>query len=172
MGALSAAAGPLMFFGAISSAYGAFSQARSTRLQLELQADLSLINARMSESAAQSELLRGQRSEQGLRLKTAGLKSSQRAAMAANGIDLGSDTAINVLTSTDVMGEIDAKTVQVNAVRAAWGYRTQGVNSENTARMARANAKGSDPMAAAASSLLGSAASSSMNYYKLGRARD
>lgn len=164
-GAFGAAAGPMMFFGAISSAYGAFAQARSTRLQLQLQADLSQINARLSESTAQSTLLAGQQQEQNARLKTAGLKSNQRASMAANGIDLGSDTALNVLTTTDVMGEIDANTIQANAVRAAWGYRTQGVNAENTARMARANAEGISSTSAAASSLLGSAGTVASSYY-------
>jgi hypothetical protein len=170
MGALGAAAGPLMIFGAISSAYGAYSQTRSLRLQLQLQSDLSAINARLAESSAQSTLLAGQHQEQNARLKTAALKGSQRAGMAANGIDLGSGTATNVLTTTDVMGEIDAETINANAVRAAWGYRTQAVNAENTARMSAANAEGMSSTAAAASSLLGSAGSVASSYYMRNKA--
>jgi hypothetical protein len=59
--------------------------------------------------------------------------------MAARGIDLRSDTALNILTTTDVMGEIDAQTIEANAVRAAWGYRTEGVNYQIDAAMATAN---------------------------------
>lgn len=169
-GALGAAAGPLMIFGAISSAYGAYSQMRSTRLQLQLQADLSAINARLSESTAQSTLLAGQQQEQNARLKTAALKGSQRASMAANGLDLGSDTATNVLTTTDVMGEIDANTIHANAVRAAWGYRTQAVNAQNTARMSSANSEGMSSASAAASSLLGSAGTVASSFYMRNKA--
>jgi hypothetical protein len=165
-----AAAGPLMAAGAIGQAFGAYYQAKSQKIQLQLQADLSRINARMAESAAQSTLLSGQRQEQAVRLKTAQLKGTQRAKMAGRGIDLGSDTAVNILTGTDVMGEIDANTVAANAVRAAWGYRTEGTNSQIAATMAQANSQGISALGAATSSLLGSAGSVASTYYVLNKA--
>jgi hypothetical protein len=168
--AMGSMAGPMMILGSISSAYGAYAQVRSTKLQLKMQADLSAINARLSESTAQSTMLAGQQQEQNARLTTAGLKGSQRASMAANGIDLGSDTATNILTTTDVMGEIDANTINANAVRAAWGYRTQAMNAQNTARMSSANAQGLSGTAAAASSLLGSAGTVASSYYMRNKA--
>jgi hypothetical protein len=114
-------------------------QGKSQKLELDLKATVSDINARLAETAAQTTLLTGQRQEQGQRLKTAQLKSTQRNRMAARGIDLRSDTALNILTTTDVMGEIDAQTIEANAVRAAWGYRTEGVNYQIDAAMATAN---------------------------------
>lgn len=165
-----AAAGPMMAMGAISSAFGAYYQSKAQKTQLRLQADISRINARVAENAAQSTLLSGQRQEQSTRLRTAQLKSTQRAKMAGRGIDLGSDTALNILTGTDVMGEIDANTVAANAVRAAWGYRTEGTNSQIAASMASANAAGISPMASATSSLLGSAGSVASTYYSLNKA--
>jgi len=114
-------------------------QGKSQKLELDLKATISGINARLAETAAQTTLLTGQRQEQGQRLKTAQLKSTQRNQMAARGIDLRSDTALNILTTTDVMGEIDAQTIEANAVRAAWGYRTEGVNYQIDAAMAAAN---------------------------------
>jgi activator of 2-hydroxyglutaryl-CoA dehydratase len=164
-----ATAGPLMAIGAIGSAFGSYYQAKAQRAQLRLQADLSRINARVAESAAQSTLLAGQRQEQGVRMRTAQLKSRQRATMAARGIDLGSDTAVNILTGTDVMGEIDANTVAANAVRAAWGYRTEGTNSQIAASMSEANARGVSPGASAATSLLGNAGSVASTYYSLNK---
>jgi hypothetical protein len=165
-----ATAGPLMVIGAIGSAFGSYYQAKAQRTQLRLQADISRINARVAEGAAQSTLLAGQRQEQATRLKTAKLKSTQRATMAARGIDLGSDTALTILTGTDVMGEIDANTVAANAVRAAWGYRTEGTNSQIAASMSEANARGVSPMASATSSLLGNAGSVASTYYSLNKA--
>ena len=46
-----------------------------------------------------------------------------------------------------------------NAVRSAWGYRTQAVNFENEALTKRATAGAINPFGSAAGSLLGSAAS-------------
>jgi hypothetical protein len=152
--------------GAASSAVGAYYGAQSQKASLELQASLSDINARMSESAAQQTLLTGQREAQKSRIATANLKGSQRASMAANGIDLGEGTANQILTSTDVLGEIDANTLQANAVRNAWGYRTQGVNQSNQALMSRAAAGAISPGMAATSSLLGSAGSVASNWYQ------
>lgn len=151
--------------GAASSALGAYYGAKSQKQSLELQANLADINARMSESSAQQTLLTGQRDEQKSRIATANLKGTQRASMAANGIDLGEGSATQILTSTDVMGEIDANTIQANAVRSAWGYRTQGVNQTNQALTSRASAGAINPGQSAMTSLLGSAGTVAGNWY-------
>jgi hypothetical protein len=151
--------------GAASSAVGAYYGAKSQKQSLEFQANMADINARMSESAAQSTLLTGQREEQRSQIATANLKGSQRASLAANGVDLGEGSAANILTTTDVMGEIDANTIQANAVRSAWGYRTQGVNQSNQALMSRASAGAINPGQAAATSLMGSAGSVAASWY-------
>jgi hypothetical protein len=156
--------------GAASSALGAYYGAQSQKSSLELQANLADINARMSESSAQQTLLTGQRDEQKSRIATANLKGTQRASMAANGIDLGEGSAAQVLTSTDVMGEVDADTIAANAVRSAWGYRTQGVNQSNQALMSRASAGAINPGQAAVTSLLGSAGTVAGNWYQYSKA--
>lgn len=145
----------LMLLGALGSAGGSFYTARTQRTQLNLQADLAAI-------AAEGELQRGQREEQQVRLQTARTKGAQRAALAANGIDLSSASAAEILTSTDVMGEIDAETVAANARRAAWGHRAQG-------EMARATARGISPLLSAGTSLLGGATQAATSWYMLDR---
>jgi len=156
--------------GAASSAVGSYYSAQSNKTSLGLQADLADINARMSESAAQQTLLTGQREEQKSDIATANLKGTQRASMAANGIDLGVGTANQVLTSTDVLGEADANTIHANAVRNAMGYRTQGVNQTNQANMSRASASAISPLTSATTSLLGSAGSVASNWYQYNKA--
>lgn len=159
----------VMGAGAASSAVGAYYGAKSQKVSLELQSSLSDINARMSESAAQQTLLTGQREDQKSRIATANLKGSQRAGMAANGIDLGEGSATQVLTSTDVLGEVDANTLHANAVRSAWGYRTQGVNQSNQALMSRASAGAINPGQSAMTSLLGSASSVASSWYMMNK---
>lgn len=153
--------------GAGAGAVGSYYEAKGQKIALKAAAGIADTNARISEMSAQGELYKGQRDEQRLRLGTAKLKGSQRASMAANGIDLGSDTAVNVLTSTDTLGEIDANTIAANAARSAWGYRQQGTNYTNEAIMARASAKGINPFMSAGKSLMTSAASISQTRYKL-----
>lgn len=111
------------------------------------------LNARLAEDSAQFALLNGQRQEQKLDLAAAQLKSKQRATMAANGVDLGSGSPLNVLTSTDVMHASDANQISSNAIRAAFGYRMQETNYQNQATMARATGEAQSTMALAGGSI-------------------
>lgn len=164
---VSPAMGPLLStFGAINGAIGTYYQMQAMQNNLRFQSDMAKINAQISETNAQATLLAGQRAQQNVRLRTAKLKSGQRVAMAANGIDLGSKTAVNVLTSTDLMGEIDAQTVENNAIRAAFGYRTQAVNDQNTARLSSSVADNISPFGSAAGSLIGSAGKVADGWYR------
>lgn len=145
--------------GAVMGAMGAYNSAGQQKSSLNFQAGMSDINARMAEQAAQTTLSAGQRDEQNARLKTAALKGTQTANLAANGVDLGSGSATNILTTTDVMGESDALTINANTSRAALAQRTQAVNYQNDALLKRATAGSINPGMAAFSSLLGSAGS-------------
>jgi hypothetical protein len=137
---------------------GSYYSALGQKSALKFQATMAELNADAAESDARNSLLRGEREEQRLRLDTAQLKSSQRVSIASNGIDLGSDTAAAVLTSTDVLGEIDANQTKANALREAWGHRTEAVNYRNEANMARSTAGAISPGMSAFTTLLTSAA--------------
>lgn len=152
--------------GAAMSVIAAYQGAESQKNTLNASADIADINARMLESTAQSTLLTGQREEQKSRIATANLKSKQRTALAANGVDLGVGSAENILTTTDYMGEVDANTIQANAVKSAWGYRTQSVNESNKARTSRATAGGISPEGAAFTSLIGGAGQVASSWYQ------
>jgi hypothetical protein len=160
----------MMGFGAATSVVGAYNSAAMQKDSLGFSAAIADINARMSEQSAQAELQRGEREYQSSRLKTAGLKSRQRASLAANGVDLGVGSAAEILTSTDVMGEIDANTIQANAVRSAWGYRTQAVGYQNDALIKRASASSINPGMAAFTTLLTEGSKVGMSYYGMNKA--
>ena len=156
--------------GAASSAVGAYFSAASDKSRLRFQAKMSELNAAQIEKAAQQTVRAGHAEEQSVRLRTAQLKSSQRAAMAANGIALNEGSALEVLTTTDYLGETDANTVQANATRAAWGYKVQATTAQNEALMARATASAIKPGMLAATSLLGSATQIGTQWYGLNKA--
>ena len=158
--------------GAVTSAIGAYYSAQSAQNTLKHQSKMSEINARIAELGARSALLQGQRQEQSVRLRGAQVKARQRVSLAASGIDIAnSETALNLLTSSDYFTESDALTVQRNAIQSAWGYRTQATDYRSQGAMARADAGAVSPGMAAASSLIGSATSVADRWYSRNQLR-
>lgn len=153
--------------GSVMSVIGAFAGAQSQRSALAFQADMARINQAIAESNARGALMVGQREVQRSRLATAQLKSTQEAGMAANGIDIGEGSAARVRTSTDFMGEVDANTIAANAIRAAFGYRTQATNFGIDATMKDASASAVSPVMAAGSSLLTGAGRVASSWYAM-----
>lgn len=153
--------------GAIGSTIGAYQQAKSARSQLRYQAAMAEINARLSESSAQQALQQGQQQVAATTMKYGAVKSSQRAAMAANGVDLGVGSAAEVQASTDVLKDIDKNTVQANAIQAAWAYRQQCANYQNQALMDRTSASSLSPASAFGTTLLGGATRVAKSWYML-----
>lgn len=156
--------------GAVTSTIGAYSSAQNQRATLLGQADVADTNARIAELGAQSELAQGQREVGRLTMRAGQLKSTQRANMAANGVDLGAGNAAEVQASTDLMKEIDSNTVTANAVNAAWGRRTQATNYRNEARTARLTAGAINPGLSAATTLMSSAGSVAQSWYGMTKA--
>lgn len=160
----------MQVIGAINGAIGSFYSTKAQISALEFQSDMAEINARIAERGAQSVLDQGQRQIGQLTLRAGQLKSSQRTAMAANGIDLGVGNAAEIQASTDIMKEIDKNTIEANAVRSAWGYRTQATSLQNEALVKRGTADAMSPFGAMTSSLLGNAGGVAMNWYQLNKA--
>lgn len=180
-GAVSAVGGIASGIGAIFSAMAQKSVLKYQAQSMEANANhvrvMSGVNSRIAELGAQSVLLQGQQQVASLTLRSRQLKGSQRAALAANGVDLGVGNAAEAQASTDVMTEIDKNVIEANAVRSAWGYRTQGVaaqigaeaqatNYETNAIGARASANSISPAMAGASSMLTSASRVSDAWYR------
>lgn len=133
---------------------GSYYSAKGQKMQLKLQARLAELNAEMANSQARDALMQGQRAEQSVRMQGAQVKSAQRAAMGASGVDLSSETSVALQTSTEFLSELDANTVKANALRAAWGHRMNAVNYRGQATMGRAQASAISPLMAATGTLL------------------
>jgi hypothetical protein len=152
---------------ATTQTVGSYYAAKGERTALKLQARIAEVNARIADGQARDALQRGERQEQASRLGAAQMRSTQRTGMAAGNIDLGSETAAAVLTSTDYLSEMDAAQIKANALRDAWGYRMEAVGQRGRAEMSRATARGISPLGDAASTLLTSAAQVGMSYASL-----
>lgn len=93
-------------------------------------------NASMADRAAQDALTRGAVAETQQRQRTAGLIGSQRASLAAQGIDANADTGAEIQADTARMGELDALTIRNNAARESFGYQTQALSDRMQGEMA------------------------------------
>lgn len=156
--------------GAGVNAIAASSAAAGQKSKLESAASAELLNAQMYESAAQQELRRGIGEQQAVQRRTANLKADQKVALAANGIDLGSGSAVNILTTTDYMGELDANMTHANSVRSAFGLRRQAQTSKNQADAFKSSANGIDPGMAGFTSLLSDASTVASSWYSAKKA--
>ncbi|MEX3628261.1 MAG: hypothetical protein VB138_01115 [Burkholderia sp.] len=167
-GATTAAALGMSAASAGSGMVGSYYSAQSQQSSLEFQANMSRIsagaqesnasmveslgaanadairatgdfNASIAELGAQSALSAGQQQIATQTLKAGQLKSSQRAAMAANGVDLGEGSAAEVQQSGDIVKDIDMDTLRANAARAAMGYRVQGMQAQLGSQLSALN---------------------------------
>lgn len=156
--------------GTILSTVGAYNQASATRSAYQYQAQVDANNAQIAQWQASDAIQRGQTEEQNVRLKTAGLISSQRAQMAANGVDLSEGSPIDILATSKFMGERDALQVKDNALRSAWGYTVQANNQTASSEFNKYAASNVSPITSAGSSLLSGATSVADKWYQYSKA--
>lgn len=187
--------------GLAMGAYGAMEQAEGQKNQAEYSAAVGRNNAQIAEWSAADAEARGefaakdaekrgkltaddaqQRGElEAQRLRRAGdmTKGSQRAAIAARGLDLGEGTAFDLQEQTDFFSLYDQSTARNNAAREgwtattnakseafqqrtgaardAWGMRTQGTNYSSASKAQQAIGGAISPGGAAATSLISGA---------------
>jgi len=117
-------------------------------------------NAMMAEYAAQDAQRRGENEAESIRRKGASLKSAQRAAFAAKGVDVGYGGAADIQDQTDFFTESDIATTRTNARREAWNYRAQGQQA-----LAMGKADSMNAMLAAGGTLLGGAGKVADKWY-------
>ena len=155
-------------FGVGMQAAGAYGASKAAKIAYEYQAMVASNNARLGEWQAGQAITRGQTLENNVRQKGAQVAGTQRAAMAARGLDVNSaDTsASNILTDTAFMTERDALTTRDNAAKEAWAIRMEATNSSNNALLYQARAAGENPTMAAVGSLVGGASSVNKSWYE------
>jgi hypothetical protein len=162
--ALGAGGGALSLFGAIT-------KANNTATADNAQANQLTANETYAEQAAASAVTTGIASAANTETKGAQTVASQRAAMAANGIDVNAaGTAQNVQTSTQYITDQNVNTITANAARTAMGYTQQEQSDVTNAAAYRAAASSVSPAMAGATSLLTSATGVASSWYRNQRA--
>lgn len=125
----------------VLTAAGGVYKADAEKKAGQYQAEVADQNAKLNDFRAEQAGQIGAIQEEQHRAKVRQLAGTQRANLAANGVDLGSGTALDMVTETYTMGEQDALMVRYNAMNEAWGFRTEAVNDRNRGRFAKAQGK-------------------------------
>lgn len=152
--------------GTLTAAHGAYGEARANKQALEYQATVDRNNQQFAEWQASDALNRGEKTWQKQQLAVASLKGTQRAALAANGVALDEGSAARILTDTDFLGALDARTIRNNAAKESFGYQTQATQYGNDAAMKGYTASNIHPTLAGATSLLTGAVDVASKWYQ------
>lgn len=129
---------------AIAAVIGLYAADRSASAQKkagEYQYQVAAENKKIKDAQAQDALNRGAAEVAERRMRTRLAIGSQKAAIAANNVDLQTGTALDILGDTALFGAVDERRIRQNARREAWGHQVQGQNSMWEGQLARFNAR-------------------------------
>lgn len=126
---------------AYSSVEAAKSSADALRLRGEADKFVYDTNARVSEMQAQDALQRGDKAVTQVKRQVRQTVGAQRAALAAQGVDVNEGSAVDLQAETAGFGALDALTIKNNAYREAWGYKTQALQSSLRGELALSSSR-------------------------------
>jgi hypothetical protein len=119
------------------SAVGQLKQAQAARKQGNYVGAIEDQNAKFSEMQADDAIARGYEAAFKRRIETNQLAGTSRAAMAAQGIDVNTGSALDIQENNQRIGELDMVTIKNNAARQAWGYQVEALQHRQQAHLAR-----------------------------------
>lgn len=103
--------------------------------QANYNAEIAANNQKTADQEAQATLQQATVQQQQKANQEEQQIGSQKAAFAANGVDVNSGSATSVLSDTAAAGTLDQLTIQNNAAQTAVGYKNQGINFGNQATL-------------------------------------
>lgn len=119
----------------VAGAYAADQQRQAGKYEQEVAEQNAKVAGIQAEQARQT----GNINEERARMRVRQMLGQQRATFAANGVDAGTGTALDVLGDTAGFGFGDASQERANALREAWGYQVGQANEKNRGKFARWN---------------------------------
>jgi hypothetical protein len=131
----------IAILGTTVSAMGSITAGIAAQRQGQFQAKVAEQNAKMADESARDAIEQGKRDNLLHYRRQAQLQGTQRAAMAANGIDLSFGSALNVQGDTKMIGREDADAISENAMRASRGYSIEAINYRGQASASRMEGK-------------------------------
>ena len=121
--------------GGIVGGVSSYQQGKAQQAQYNYQAKVNEENAKIAQENANVQRQQGIEEARLQRIKAASTIGAQKTAMAANGVDVSQGTAVDVISDTAAMGELDALQTQYNYEMKARSYETQAGNFQNQANL-------------------------------------
>lgn len=109
-------------FGALGSAYA---QASAIKAQAAYQQRMLAINKMFADMEAADAIKRGEKAATNYKKAAKRLIGSQRAAIAAQGIEVDTGSALEIQEDTAALAAQDAQNIKNNAYRQAFGFKVQ-----------------------------------------------
>lgn len=107
---------------------GAVSEYYAMQAQSAYQRQIAEIDQKLSAFQAESVIKQGKQAAKEHKQETSALIGSQRAALAAQGLDPNAGTALEIQVQTAERGARDAVTIRNNAWLTAWGIKVEATN--------------------------------------------
>lgn len=126
---------------AVSGFASSWADSQAMRAQGEYQKSMAGINAKFAQVKSKLATDRGNREAADVKRKTKSLIGSQRAALAAQGIDIQSGSALQVQEDTAMIGELEALEIKNNSWMEAFGYRQEAARATQRGEIANISAQ-------------------------------
>lgn len=121
--------------GTTFSVIAANNQAAAQEAQYNYQAQVQQQNVKIANENAAMERQTGLEEARRQRIKTLQAIGEQTTSLAANGLDVGFGTSLDIIEDTAMMGELDALMIETQAERTARNYEIQANNFANEANL-------------------------------------
>ncbi|MBF0164472.1 MAG: hypothetical protein HQM01_08265 [Magnetococcales bacterium] len=112
--------------GAVTSMIGQQQSAAAQSAAAHYNAQVARNNQQIAQQNADLAQQEGQARLTQQRMKSRSLMGAQRAALAANGLEIGSGSALDLQADSAMLSEWDARMIQYNTDKSAWNYTVQG----------------------------------------------
>jgi hypothetical protein len=119
----------------VASFGNAYVQSKALQAQAEFERQEAEMNARVADLQAEDATRRGAAEANRARKEGRQVISAQRAASAAQGIDINTGSAGDIQEETLALSEQDVETIKSNAWREAWGFKAQALDLRSGARL-------------------------------------
>lgn len=116
---------------------GAQNAAEASSQQANYNAQIAANNKIQADQAAEVAKQQGDIDQVKKAQQESVLIGQQKAGLAANGVDVGSGSAVDLLADTKAAGMLDQLTIANNTARTVAGYKNQGIGYQNQAALDR-----------------------------------
>lgn len=127
--------------GTALGAIGSYQAGKAQAAAYNYNAKVAQENKKLAEQNASMARQEGLEEARRQRIATLQAVGKQEVSLAANGVDVGYGTSLDLIEDNSMLGELDALTMEYNAEKNARNYDIQAMNFANEANLAQFSAR-------------------------------